>query len=569
MNATQSTIFRLAAALGLLAHTGMSSPQTLGEFQGVQHSWPWPSELATPGSFTRTDSGDLDGDAVPDVVVLDGTQPVILFAVDEWVSQVPSSVVANDLAVVRGIAPVAVDDIAVVGPAGLTRLWFDATSEQFVSVLADATAWVGAKVVVAGDVDGDGDDDLVGIGADGTTILRKQNNVTGLISLPSFVTSAQASDLVLLQWDLDLPLEIAVLNANGVEILDDTGAPATSWTHPLAGGAITRLKQAGQARDRLAWITVWAPPAQQLLMVLAQGGATDIVDLGALDTIAIENGDYDLDGDDDLLISHRVSHELVWLENERSPTSPSGPSFTANPDGTKLFRVGPPATQAPMNDARPLLADLDLDGDLDVFFPCEQTMFYEVLRGEARNEAQWRPTTGVTVWQDPAPGVPATLTFPISSPVQASAAQDEFEIEIWRRSHLGTWLDQDIVSSTYVARPASGSVSVTVAIPETSAVFEDVYMIQVRTVDRNAAGLVIARGTSQVQWFTTHEPTEAAIDAAESPVSNETVWNASSAQGGPGGIKSGTLSIMKKVKYHGADKRGRRTPQPKPPISGT
>lgn len=567
MNSRIRTWKIAAASLALAA--SVAQAQQVQEFEGVYHSYPWPAELSSPGPFTRSAAGDVDGDSVPDVIVLDGTQPVVFFATDEWFCPMPSSVVANDLAFVRPSAGIEVGDLAVAGPGGLWRVWYQASTESLASINVDSGAWAGAKVVVAADTDGDGDDDLVGIAADGTTVLRKQNNgASGFSSLPSYVAASPATDVVALQWDYDTPLEIALLCVTGVDVLDHDGSPTAAWTHPSTGGAIARLRQVGQPRDRLVWVTVWAPPAQQLLMVLAQGGASDVVDLGALDTVAIECGDYDLDNDDDLMISHRFSHELIWLRNERTPSNPNGPSFSANPDGTKLFRVGPPQTGAPQNDARPLLRDLDQDGDLDVFFAVESSMEIEVMRGEAHGEASYRPSVPTANFQTPSGSAPGVLTLQIAPPVVADTTQDELEVELWRKASVSTWIDQDRVARVFANVPTSGTASVALDIPETTATFLDVYLVQVRTVDRNAQGEVVARGVPRNLWFATDQATALAIQAMQGSEPPLTVWSPGGGPGaGGGGAPTGQIMPRPKVDWQKVAERARREHKVKPPPS--
>lgn len=467
--------------------------QTIHEFSGRQISVPWtPSQ----GPFGRSVPLSLSGNRIPDVVVLAGQTPYVLADADPRDAKVQLPFTALDLDALPGAAPDGADAIASVGAQGLRLHWLDVAGASFAGATLDAGAWADARLVRALEVDGDGLCDLVGIDGDGHSllVLRAQGPALSFAPLASGTAGANVRDLCGAQWDQDPALEIVLLTDQGVEVLDADGTPRDVYSGVLPGGAIARLRQNGMATDRIAWVTAYAPPAVQMLMTLAPGGAIhDSLDLGALDVFAAVGGDYDLDGDDDLLVSHHYSSDLIWFENERSAAQPVAASFdTPNPNLT-LLRVGP-AGQATSNQATLVSADLDGDGDLDVLYAAQTSGTLELLRGETTDEDARKPRIAAGTWH-PATGL---LDLQLQAPAAGQGSATHLQVTVWRRAGLAQPYESAHVFHQKLSLSAGWPAALQIPLPETTAEFARIYAIELRLLVQDGAGKVVASRPTSV-----------------------------------------------------------------------
>ncbi len=529
------------AALGLVLLAPYLPAQEVHEFGGTHVTTPWPAGIGASGPFGRCVSARLTPDAIPDAVVLDGLEPVVLIDADPRFAPFELPLAALDLDRVRGAGPGGRDALAVVDAGGLRLVRFDPPSWSFVVDPIAAGAWAGARKVRAADLNGDGLDDLLGVAADGSTLLQllAQGSPATFQSGGSAATAFEVRQMCTLQWNADPGLEVAVLSNWGIQVLEPEGTLLAQWPAVMPGGTMARLRQAGQATDRLAWITAWAPPAQQWLMTLAPGGAVnDLLDLGALDAFAAVGGDYDLDGDDDLLVSHHFSNELIWFENQRGSSNPLGPSFALLQQQMTLFRVGPPGAGATLNQAWPVVDDLDSDGDLDLLYAAETSMTLELLRGEEVAEQAFVPSPTSGTWQVTSPSAPGHLILSFAAPPTLHPQATHLEVDVWRRPSLSGAFEASGILHQELALPASWPLQLDLALPETGLGFPRIYAIELRQVQANAAGQVVRAFPPFCGYFAMDPPTVTAL-AGEPQTLTQMVVSAIMPASGPtevGGI---------------------------------
>src|SRR5688572_16668644 len=312
---------------------------------------PWTAEISAPGNFGRTATAELTGNALPDAVLLDGTQAVLLVDADAGFAPVSLQIPASDLCALAGHLGDGRGAVAVVNSTGLTICTYVAATGTLATTPTASGAWAGARRVTPIDRDASGRIDLAGVAADGRTILFALAGAAEgqFFTAPGFLAAGDVLDLLAVQWVSGGTQELAILTTNGLFVHTADGTQLSSFASVLPGGTIARIRQQGAATDRLTWITTYAPPSQQWLFTLAPSGVQGQIDVGALDVVSSTGADFDRDGDDDLLVSHRYAYNLVYFENQRSASSPNVESFTFNPDRTRLFRVGPTNTPAPEN----------------------------------------------------------------------------------------------------------------------------------------------------------------------------------------------------------------------------
>jgi hypothetical protein len=496
---------RLPVIALFLGFSAAASPagfgQSIAPFQGVKHVTDWPTSIGASGSFGRADSGSFTPDLYPDVVQLDGSQPVLLVDIDLGFAPIVIPVSANDVATLSGGHPAGLDAVAVVSAAGLELWWWDSGLSGLVSQSLNTTTWAGAGTVRTADLDADGDQDLYGVAADGITVLTLLAGSGGsYVAGSSFVAPTAVDALEAVLWDADAPRELAVMTALGVEVRELDGTLINTFAAALPGGALCVLGQSGQSQERLAWITDHTGSGCQLLMTLSPLGSGDIIDLGTLGAVAMVPTDYDLDGDDDVLISHRYSYDLLRIENQRSPANPTGPTFIDDPSEMQTFYADTPGA-APQNEAWPVIADLDNDGDDDVAFAGEKYEKYIVFRGEAVLEDDQCVSVTPTEYVVTSPGSHGQLDLTLDAPLTTDPGATDLEIVVRRQASSTSDMDSLAVGLQSVPLPASWPAPISIQIPEGDCAFTAAYHIEIRVVERDAGGAVVAAYPTHISTF--------------------------------------------------------------------
>lgn len=485
------TTTRLLGSLGLsLLLSPLAAGVGISTFDGSEDTRPWPVDLQAAGSFGRGVPGHFTQALTPDAVLLRGTTPVLLARPGEFLATKSFSLQANDLDTLVGAAPGGLDAIVFAGPDGVSLGWYDAATRSVATQLVSAAPGH-AQYVRAGDLDGDGTPDFAVVEQDGITVTPYlADGAGGFAPGASITASAPCLSLEIVRWDADAAGEIALLTELGVELFDDDGSFETGFPAALPGGALCTLSEAGNPVERLLWITAAAPSTSQFMMTLSPAGVGDLINLGALDAFAAVATDYDLDGFDDVLLSHKYSHELLWLENQRSAASPTGASFSAYSSDMLTFNVGTSTSPAPENDAWPIVADFDGDGDDDVVFPSELSQELTVLRGETADESlRFALPSSVTFSIDAVTQL-GVLQLSLEEPALVPMSANALEIEVWRRADLSGPMDSHSVEHLIVPLPASWPLDVDVPLPESAAEFSSLYYLQVRLVAQDSQGAV-------------------------------------------------------------------------------
>jgi hypothetical protein len=261
---------------------------------------------------------------------------------------------------------------------GLVGIGWD--EGQFSSQLILARGpWIGARTLHVDDLDGDGADDVIGVTADGQTVVTRVGTGSGLVAGYAYTPGGEVFDAITVEWDVN-GRALAVATDSGLKIyregaLIDTRARASSF------GCIARVRSADAATGELL---AWARSA------FGGGAELALLDSGTIETCALDfsycsvgsvvpraivAGRYDSDQYEDLLVVHDGNANAIVLRNR-------GSANHFNPTDPQDFDVFPLAANPSLyaGVGIPVFAQLDLDGPDDLLLPVEGTGEVVTLR---------------------------------------------------------------------------------------------------------------------------------------------------------------------------------------------
>ncbi|AGY57814.1 FG-GAP-like repeat-containing protein [Gloeobacter kilaueensis] len=263
--------------------------------------------------------------------------------------------------------------LAALGLAASLTLWASPVRAGEIAFAAARIFDLGDGPAATGDIDGDGDSDIVGAketGSNGTSLLLLLNDGKGnFISTPSISLTAQVSSVALadVDGDRDLDLIAAVSNANTIQVFKNNGNGTFAAPQSFAsGGNSSFLVLADLNGDNNLDIAAVNPSSNTVSVLSGSGtgsfaGAINFaVGTGPSSLVA---GDFDGDGDRDLATANTGSNNVSVLKNDGKA------NFTT---AQTLIVPGSPTTLT--------TGDLDGDGDLDLAAGIGNNVPYEIKR---------------------------------------------------------------------------------------------------------------------------------------------------------------------------------------------
>ena len=451
---TPRTLFLLSALLSLaLPCPAQFGPGGTGGIGGLNVGPDGNGRLGTahfapmPGAMTRTVSGEMTGDHLGDAVVLVGNQPVFLFnaGLHHALTDLPAK--GHEIACLRAGAQDGRDALLLASANRRLELWTPNLREQtFHSEPLGTIAWVGVTDLRTGDLNGDGAHGIVGLPAtrDGLLVLQRPRGVPEL----RLWTSYTIYSFELIEWDGAPGLELALMTSEGMKVCDFD--LQVLWQNAAGGPGdrIAVIHQPSLGHDRLvgciqggATVFLYTADATTIDPPISLGGAT---------LTALATGDFDADGQEDLLISHQTTGELALFTNSYEAT---GASFSWDPGTWALYDLtedGSGSAPAPWNEATPIFVDLDLDGDADVLHPVEKDDAIVLMRSSAVDHEAYAPLVGEGCYQLDEDTGESRVTLQVVPPPLAPSVDDAIEVVLWRQPDALAPTDPVPVSLTTV-----------------------------------------------------------------------------------------------------------------------
>jgi hypothetical protein len=447
--------------------------------------------MELPASGTAV--GDFDGDGLADAAFLRGTNLVYAHAMAFDGSLVETAHHAHDLVLVRGASP-GQDRFATVGPEGLVLWRFDPTpAGGLVPTVVDSLAWRDARRVRAGDLDLDGDRDLVALDAAGTALLTMLASGTGLVPGPTVALAHEAHAIAVTPAPLP---RVAAAGAEGIELVDPTGLASPQALAALPGAVHDVIGLAdGGPTTRLAALVATTASAQ-LVVVLGEAGVDSSAFLApGIDAVSLVALDHDGDGSLDLAVNARgVGDVGVFLSR-----APATPRFDPQATGGFVTLVAADGLSQPdpEREARLAAFDLDGDGDLDLFHGDDPTNSLTVLVNQQASPDSLAPSLEAVLLESTDLGAGLRIRPLLRLPASVDPAMTHLEIAVWRRPLPGMPIDPFAVQNVHVALASAPSALAAIddavlTLPENMPGFATRYVLRLRMLGKN--GQAIERG---------------------------------------------------------------------------
>ncbi|MCK6445806.1 MAG: VCBS repeat-containing protein [Planctomycetes bacterium] len=354
--------------------------------------------IPTSATAQKLIVGDISGHGAGDVIVKYANEQVCLFYAPGGLrlplSFLPAGTAVTDIAIAAPNTPGGHERLVTTNGSGLT-FWSmsksgSCTSQAFGG--AASAQWINASMLRNFDVDGDGDEDIVGIQSNLRTVVIGTNDGAGGYSTTTGPVFAQdLSDFTMANLDSDAEAEFVGLQPNGIVVRDSLNN-VTMFARSAFNGAgycMTTLHRAGMT-DQIAWLTPDSvqPNAQTKLYLIDQASLEGPIMLGVTTPTFASAGDFNGDGLDDLLVANagdsagNLYRRLSGIPSFRTdiPVQPEPPLPPVPLYVSKVpYDVNWTATPAPEG----LLVDLDGDDLPEVVGYSDDTKQLRVLMRDA------------------------------------------------------------------------------------------------------------------------------------------------------------------------------------------
>lgn len=394
-----SLFLPFSAGLAGLALTPLSlalQPQ-IPQLTGIPSSYPLDVDVPSAQiDVTRMAVAEVNGNTTLDVALLQGVKVTISYnpGFAEASNRVP-----GEFYDICAWSPTNEDKDATVVSVGVGSLqtikWDEANdvfivAHQFdpVTDFAAYSAWEDATMVRSGDVARDGVPDLVGVAANGNTILTA-HRVGAAFQEPLngsqiATVTGQVLDLVCFRSTAGAKDHIAVLSTTGIHILDGAGAPLRHYPATTTFGRLATVSNSPNGAEGVVWLQRVGTGGRFLHLFNPQNVTViQTLNLSSFGAAAVTSGDYSRDGRSDLALTNDSGTTVRILTQRPSGLFSLGAQFRID----HVITNPPSATTA----APVALFDADGDADLDVAYPISDTRSIFLSKNDVVQSVQLAP----------------------------------------------------------------------------------------------------------------------------------------------------------------------------------
>ncbi len=355
----------------------------LASSSAAQTAQPYTLELTPPGGgqyYTRTASGDFDGDCNADVAYLLGSTVECMLAPGTFEARMTNLGNVNDFDVMQRPGE---DSVVGVNSVGLVEIAMNAhvlPQWPWTTAFRLQGGWAGAIKVRTWSVS-ESETFFVGLGAGGNSLVSaRRSGPNGGSWTPGAtiaLSPAASPQCEIAAYDRDgdgLP-EVALMNPQTLTIYSPWGgspsSPVESWG-PYSGtnnNTIARVRHDGFTREWLAWVYTLSNGTTQRFLTVGLEGARNLQLVGSGGGVfAQAAGDVNGDEMDDLVASWTFDWSLNYVLNSGQPGPESaGPVFVVADFVRRIYST----QSAASNRATPLIVDIDHDGDGELGTPLQ------------------------------------------------------------------------------------------------------------------------------------------------------------------------------------------------------
>jgi hypothetical protein len=386
-----------------LAALILCTPVSLAQMAGVPTTMnsflPIGEASGTP--YGRATVLDADRDSLEDIFFLHGTEiegvfaPGVFMSFYDWISTGDDN---YDVACLPDGAISGADALLSVGSSGLLsrELVLNENNGSWSwSATTLENSWADAKRldcrVLAGETW------IFGLQTNGVqpnlrTMRARAEIGSGWTEGALFTTTFDVTEIGAMDYQGDGTLEVAVIGGSRWEIWSRNGSAFDPWTRAASGvqSGFTLLDLAvgAQSGNSAEWVAFLASnnetPDRSCLIVRDSAGTQTPEEIsGQPDAIAVEAGDLNGDGHDDLVLSIRADAAMLVAVNQSTGSSPAfDGARTATPPAeppTLTFEIPIVTDDFELNGAHPIVADFDNDFDLDFCLPLEPPGYAEAM----------------------------------------------------------------------------------------------------------------------------------------------------------------------------------------------
>ncbi|MGE3164504.1 MAG: hypothetical protein AB7O52_06345 [Planctomycetota bacterium] len=477
-----SSVLVSSLPLTVVAQSGLNQLPSLG---GASHDITI-ADASVPPTWTygKTVLGYFNRDPILDAVYRREGRTALLVNPSIYDCRITAPFDAKDIAVLPGTATAHRDELVALTAGGITA-WTAGTSgfSGTPRVVSDTLDAQNARLLACGDMDFDGDHDIVTVRTSAARdyidiyYLDQDGVVDTQIPVVSVLYEGSGSiqQLALFEWsnDNDNALEVIVLDSEGIANYsvhyENWFTIAQNSSEPSVAMSPYRNEN---GEPRLAWITRPSGSNVDTLKTVDAGGV--LLELQLYGPVAgVASGALDNSGGEDLVFSFENAHLLLVLFDTND-------AFSLN-NAKKVV-----ASQQGVSDntAWPAVGDLDGDSDTDVGYPVQDEDLFHVHLNDAFDEAELTPLLGDVTFD------PATNTLRVSSipPGDLPSVVTQTEFVVWRMpspSAAGGTLNPIAIYRCF-AGPPNGAPQAEIPLDGSS--LGDLYFVFVRFVKTSRFG---------------------------------------------------------------------------------